>query len=174
MSDLQRGLERDEAARRLAAQGPNELAAHRSTPLWRLILRQFESPLVLILVAAAAVAGALGDVVDAVAIAVIVALNAVIGFVQERKAERAMTALRSLTAPRATVRRSGELAAIPAREVVVGDILVLTPGDVVAADARVRSAHALASNEAALTGESLPVDKQSVSPDNSVPDHAPL
>ncbi|MFO7561603.1 MAG: cation-transporting P-type ATPase [Enhygromyxa sp.] len=170
MTEVERGLEREEAARRLAEQGPNELAPQRSTPRWRLVLRQFESPLVLILVAAAAVAGALGDVPDAVAIAVIVVLNAAIGFVQERKAEQAMIALRSLTAPRATVRRSGELTVVPAREVVVGDVLVLTAGDVVAADGRVRRAHALASNEAALTGESLPAEKQ-VEPS---PEDAPL
>jgi Ca2+-transporting ATPase len=167
---LERGLEREDAARRLAEHGPNELAAHPSTPLWRMLLRQFESPLVLILVVASGVAAWLGDVADAVAIAVIVVLNAVIGFVQERKAEQAMVALRTMTAPRATVRRGGELAIVPAREVVVGDLLVLAAGDVVAADARVRRSHALATNEAALTGESLPVSKQ-VEP---TPEDAPL
>jgi Ca2+-transporting ATPase len=170
VTDVGRGLEREEAARRLAEQGPNELAPPERTPTWRMILRQFESPLVLILVAASGVAGWVGDVADAVAIAVIVALNAVIGFVQERKAEQAMVALRTMTAPRATVRRSGELAIVPAREVVVGDVLVLAAGDVVAADARVRSAHGLAANEAALTGESLPVSKQV----ERSPDGAPL
>ncbi|HVI03368.1 MAG TPA: cation-transporting P-type ATPase, partial [Enhygromyxa sp.] len=122
MTDVERGLEREEAARRLAEQGPNELAQQRSTPRWRVFLRQFESPLVLILVAASGVAGWMGDVADAVAITVIVALNAAIGYVQERKAEQAMVALRTMTAPRVTVRRSGELAIVPAREVVVGDI----------------------------------------------------
>lgn len=160
MTDIERGLERDEATRRLAEQGPNELAHHEGTPLWRLILRQFESPLVLILVAASGVAAWLGDVADALAIAAIVGLNAVIGFVQERKAEQAMVALRTMTAPRATVRRGGELMTIPAREVVVGDVLTLAAGDVVAADGRVRRCHVLAANEAALTGESLPVAKQ--------------
>ncbi|PRQ05449.1 Calcium-transporting ATPase 1 [Enhygromyxa salina] len=123
-------------------------------------MRQFESPLVLILLAAVVISAAVGDLTDAVAITVIVALNAIIGFAQERRAERAMAALRAMTAPRATLRRGGELLAVPAREVVVGDVLVLQAGDVVAADARVLTSNALATNEAALTGESLPVAKQ--------------
>jgi P-type Ca2+ transporter type 2C len=156
----QTGLDPREAARRLAERGPNELVAHRDTPAWRVVARQFQSPLVLILVAASIVAGILGDLADAIAIAVIVTLNAVIGFVQERRAERAMIALRSMTAPRARVRRGGEIVTVPASEVVIGDLLVLAAGDVVAADARVRVSHALATNEAPLTGESLPVAKQ--------------
>ncbi|NVB41135.1 cation-translocating P-type ATPase [Pseudenhygromyxa sp. WMMC2535] len=160
MTPLDRGLDREEAARRLREGGPNELAAHPKTPPWRLMLRQFEDPLVLILVAAAVISGLMGDIPDAVAIAVIVSINAVIGFVQERKAERAMAALRSMTAPRAVVRRSGAMITVPAAEIVVGDLLILSPGDVVAADARVRESKALACNEAALTGESLPVSKR--------------
>jgi Ca2+-transporting ATPase len=155
-----RGLTPQEAARRLERDGPNELRQHRATPIWKLILRQFESPLVLILVVAAVVSGAIGDIVDSIAISVIVLLNATVGFAQERRAEQAMAALRSMTSPRATVRRGGERKTIPAREVVVGDLLLLEAGDVVAADARVSRAHALATNEAVLTGESLPVDKQ--------------
>jgi P-type Ca2+ transporter type 2C len=154
-----RGLEPEEAARRLAQQGPNELVQRPATPRWKLLLRQFESPLVLILVAASVVAGVLGDLADAIAITAIVILNASIGFVQERRAEQAMVALRTMTAPRASVRRGGVLATVPASDVVVGDVLVLAAGDVVAADARVRQSHALATNEAALTGESLPVSK---------------
>ena len=154
------GLTSAQAAARLERDGPNELHEHPPIPLWKLWLRQFESPLVLILVAAAIVAGFLGDLIDALAIAVIVSVNAIIGFAQERRAEQAMAALRSMTAPRATVRRDGERRMIPARDVVVGDVLVLEAGDVVAADARVCQAHALAINEAVLTGESLPVDKR--------------
>jgi len=154
------GLAPREAAQRLAEGGPNELTSAVDTPLWRLILDQFKSPLVLILVVAAVVSASIGDFVDAIAIAVIVGLNAAIGFVQERKAERAMNALRSMTAPRANVRRGGEVVSVPAREVVVGDVLVLQAGDLVAADGRVRRSHGLAIDEAALTGESLPVAKQ--------------
>ncbi|MCA9681240.1 MAG: cation-translocating P-type ATPase [Myxococcales bacterium] len=160
MTPLDRGLEREEAVRRLAEGGQNVLAAQERTPPWRQVLAQIRSPLVLILIAAVVVAALMGDLPDAFAIAVIVTLNAVIGFVQERRAEEAMAALRSMTAPRAAVRRGGQLLTIPAAEVVVGDLLVLSPGDVVAADARVREVHALACNEAALTGESLPVRKQ--------------
>ncbi|MFV8755692.1 cation-translocating P-type ATPase [Nannocystaceae bacterium ST9] len=154
------GLDPDEAARRLARDGANTIEQRRETPAWRLVLAQFESPLVLILVAAIAIAAVIGDVADAIAISVIVGINATIGFLQERKAARAMAALREMTAPRARVRRAGSIRTIPAAEIVVGDLLVLEAGDVVAADARVVEAHALAANEAALTGESMPVAKQ--------------
>ena len=157
-------------AERLVLDGANELRSQPPVPRWKLVLGQFESPLVWILVVAAVVSGVLGDIVDAVAITVIVLLNAVIGFAQEQRAEQAMSALRSMTAPRATVRRGGERRVIPAREVVVGDRLVLEAGDVVAADARVCEAHSFSLNEAVLTGESLPVDKQVQRADDSIPD----
>ena len=101
----------------------------------------------------------LGEVADAIAIGAIVVLNAVIGFVQEYRAERAVLALRSMTAPRARVLRDGRSVVIAASAVVPGDVLVLEAGDVVAADARLLEAHALSTNEAALTGESVPVEK---------------
>jgi Ca2+-transporting ATPase len=154
------GLQPEAAARRLAQDGPNSIVQRRETPAWRLMLAQFQSPLVLILVAAIVIAAVIGDLADAIAITVIVAINATIGFFQERKAARAMAALRDMTSPRARVRRDGAIQTIPAAAVVVGDLLVLEAGDVVAADARVVEAHALAANEAALTGESLPVAKQ--------------
>jgi Ca2+-transporting ATPase len=164
------GLDPGTAAERLERDGPNELRAQPKVPLWKLVLRQFESPLVLILVVAAVVSGVLGDLPDAIAIAVIVLLNAVIGFAQEQRAEQAMNALRSMTAPRATVRRGGERRVIPASEVVVGDRLVLEAGDVVAADARICAAYVLSVNEAVLTGESLPVEKQIQAPDEPIPE----
>jgi Ca2+-transporting ATPase len=162
------GLDPARASERLERDGPNELRAQPPVPLWRLVLRQFESPLVLILVAAAVVSAVLSDLADAIAIAVIVLLNAAIGFAQEQRAEQAMAALRSMTAPRATVRRGGERQVIPAREIVVGDRLVLEAGDVVAADARICVAHVLSVNEAVLTGESMPVEKQVRPPDEPV------
>jgi Ca2+-transporting ATPase len=170
MTSIEPGLDPAQAAERLERDGTNELRAQAPVPLWKLVLRQFESPLVLILVVAAVVSGVLGDVPDGIAITVIVLLNAVIGFAQEQRAERAMTALRSMTAPRATVRRGGERRVIPAREVVVGDVLVLEAGDVVAADARICEAHLLSVNEAVLTGESMPVEKQVQAPDDPVPE----
>ena len=153
------GLTAAEAARRLAIHGPNTIARARGTPAWRILGRQLMSPLVALLAAACAVSAALGEQVDAAAIAAIVALNAAIGFFQEFRAERAIAALRAMTAPRARVIRDGRQALIPAEAVVLGDVLALEAGDVVAADAQVVAAHELQTNEAALTGESTPVRK---------------
>ncbi len=164
------GLSPSEAARRLAADGPNELVRAAATSPFKLFFHQFTSPLVILLGVACGVALALGEAVDAIAIAVIVLLNGVVGFLQEYRAEKAVLALRSLTAPRARVAREGVAVMIPAREVVVGDVLVLEAGDIVAADARVLLAHALRTTEATLTGESQPVDK---SP-NPVAENAPM
>ncbi|MCC6202722.1 MAG: cation-translocating P-type ATPase [Gammaproteobacteria bacterium] len=164
------GLGRDEAARRLAAFGPNEIRRERGTSPRVLLLRQFASPVVLLLIVAGGVAAVLGERVNAIAIGAIVVLNACVGFYQEYRAENAVRALRSLTAPRARVRRDGQVLIVPAGEVVPGDVLLLEAGDIVAADGRLREAHALAVNEATLTGESLPVDK-SLAP---VPADAPL
>jgi P-type Ca2+ transporter type 2C len=164
------GLSADEAARRLAEVGPNEIQRAQRTSRWRLLARQLASPLIGLLLAAAAVSGFLGEVADAVAIATIVVLNALVGFFQEGRAENALLALRSMTAPRATVIRDGHRVEIAAAAVVPGDLLVLEAGDVVAADARLIEAHLLSTNEAALTGESAPVEKATT----PVPADAPL
>jgi len=153
------GLSREEAARRLEADGPNQIHRAKGTPWWRMLLAQLLSPLVLLLLAACVLSAVLGEVADAIAIAAIVVLNSVVGFTQEFRAQNAVLALRALTGPHARVRRGGEAHDIPAREVVVGDVLMLAAGDLVAADGRVLGADALMTNEAALTGESLPVDK---------------
>ncbi len=153
------GLDPAEAAARLGRIGPNELQKEEGTSRVRLLLRQFQSVLVALLVVASLVALAAGETIDAVAILTIVALNGLIGFYQEYRAERAVLALRAMTAPRARVRRGGLVIQIPAAEVVPGDLLVLEAGDLVAADARLRIARQLSTQEAALTGESLPVDK---------------
>jgi Ca2+-transporting ATPase len=154
-----RGLSGPDAAARLAERGPNELRREAGTPPWRILARQFASPMIGLLAVAAAVALALGETVDAVAILVIVAMNGLVGFFQEHRAENAVLALRAMTAPRARVLRDGHAVVVPARDIVVGDVLLLEAGDLVAADARLLEAHALGVNEAPLTGESVPVEK---------------
>ena len=154
------GLTTEEAGRRLAEVGANEIQRAQRTSRWRLLARQLASPLIWLLFGAAVVSGFLGEVADAVAITTIVVLNALVGYFQEGRAENALLALRSLTAPRATVIRDGHRVEIAAATVVPGDLLVLEAGDVVAADARLIEAHLLSTNEAALTGESAPVEKR--------------
>jgi Ca2+-transporting ATPase len=155
----QRGLAEAEAARRLVAAGPNELIRARATPGWLVFLRQLQSPLIWLLAGACLVSALLGEVADALAIGAILLANAVVGTFQELRAERAIQALRSMTAPRAQVIREGRRRTIPAAAIVPGDLLVLEAGEVVAADARLREASGLATNEASLTGESLPAEK---------------
>jgi Ca2+-transporting ATPase len=153
------GLSEAEARRRLSDLGRNELPREGPRPVWRMLAGQFGSPLVWLLLGAAVVSGALGDALDAVAIGTIVVVNALVGFMQEHRAERALFALREMTAPGARVVRDGRVRVVAGAEVVPGDLLVLEAGDVVAADARLIEAHALTANEAPLTGESLPVSK---------------
>ena len=157
------GLSSADAERRLAEFGRNEIRRERSTTPFTLLARQFASPVIWLLVAASVLSAALGEVLDAAAIGAIVLVNAAIGFFQEHRAERAVMALRSMTAPRARVMRDGHSLMLPADVVVPGDLLVLEAGDVAAADARLHTAHALSTNEAPLTGESAPVAKD-VSP----------
>ena len=157
-----KGLSSDLARARLGEAGPNEIARAAGASKWILLAGQFGSPLIWLLVAACGVASFLGEVADAIAIGVIVIVNALVGFVQEYRAERAILALRSMTAPRARVLRDGRQSVIPAAEVVPGDLLLLESGDVVAADARLIEAHALSTNEAALTGESVPSEKRAL------------
>lgn len=156
---IPRGLSSIEAARLRAEHGPNEVAQEAEVPLWRLLFEQFRSPVILLLIGAAIVSGVLQEIVDAIAILSIVIINGLVGFFQERRAGKAIAALRSMTAPRARVERDGRAELIAASEVVPGDLLLLEAGDVVAADATVVEASALLTNEAALTGESQPVAK---------------
>ncbi len=159
-SDLATGLTEDEAKRRLERDGPNQIAAEEGPSKLRLFLRQFTDLLTWILIGAAVISGLLlGDLLEAVVIMAIVVLNTVIGFTQEVGAEAALAELRELAAPMASVRRAGHPHRIPADEVVVGDVLELTAGDRVAADARVVESFRLRVDESALTGESLPVAK---------------
>jgi P-type Ca2+ transporter type 2C len=154
------GLSAQEAAQRLAADGPNALKeVKRISPL-QVFLGQFKSLIIWMLIAAGAISGLLGEVVDAIAILAIVVLNAVIGFYQEFKAEQSIAALKKLTAPQARVRRDGQVMSISASGIVAGDILALEAGDLVAADARLLEAASLRCIESALTGESEAVAKQ--------------
>jgi P-type Ca2+ transporter type 2C len=153
------GLSSEEAESRLAAVGANEIRHEAPTSPWRLLVSQFNSPLIWLLLAACVVSGFVGEIADAIAIGLIVLVNGLVGFYQEFRAEGAVRALRSLTAPRARVRRDGKILDIPASDVVTGDILLLESGDVVAADARLLEVNGLIVNEAALTGESVPVEK---------------
>jgi Ca2+-transporting ATPase len=158
-TDPQWGLSESEAAARRARYGPNRLAEAPRPPAWRLLLAQFEDFMVLVLLGAAAVSLVLGERADAAAVLAIVSVNAVLGFLQESRAERSLEALRRLTAPVARVLREGRVRSVPAEELVPGDILLLEAGDRVPADARLLEATALAAEEAALTGESRPVAK---------------
>jgi Ca2+-transporting ATPase len=153
------GLSSGEVQRRLTEFGPNEIRREQATSALTLLVRQFASPVIWLLLVATVLSAALGEWLDAIAIGAIVILNAVIGFFQEHRAERAVMALRAMTAPRARVMRDGHSVMLPANEIVPGDVLVLEAGDVTGADARLRTAHALTTNEAPLTGESTPVEK---------------
>jgi Ca2+-transporting ATPase len=159
-TSLRTGLSREEAARRLAYMGPNELEAGEGTSLWALLLDQVKNVLIVILLIAVALSAVLGHATEAVVITVIVLFAVLLGFVQEYRAERAIEALREMAAPTASVLRDGEPLQVPAREVVPGDILVLAAGDRAAADGRLSDVVSLQVEEAALTGESLPVQKQ--------------
>ena len=154
------GLSQAEVARRRSAEGPNLLEAATSVQWWRILLRQFKSLLIWVLVAAAVLSAVLGEWIDCIAVLTIIALNAVIGFYQEFSAEKSIAALRHLTAPQARVWRDGKLTQVPAADVVRGDVLELEAGDIVAADARLLKATSLRCSESILTGESEPVIKQ--------------
>jgi len=158
-TDPHDGLRASAAAARLQEHGPNALAeARRRSPV-RMFLGQFADFMILVLLGAAVVAGLVGEPQDTVAILVIVALNAVIGAVQEYRAERAVAALRRLAAPEACVRRDGARRTLPARELVPGDLVLLEAGNIVPADLRLVESADLQTDESALTGESHPVAK---------------
>lgn len=158
-TDPVRGLTAAEAARRLVLDGPNELRRGEAVSPLGILVRQFGSLVIWVLIGAAVISAALGEYVDGGAIIAIVVLNGIIGFFQEYRAEQAVAALARLAAPRARLVRDGTAAVVPAAEVVRGDVLVLDAGDLVAADARLVDAAELRAMEAPLTGESEPVKK---------------
>ncbi|HXF89517.1 MAG TPA: cation-translocating P-type ATPase [Xanthobacteraceae bacterium] len=167
-SDAVRGLSRDEAQRRLAHYGPNELKSAPETPWWRRLLEQFENVLVIILLVAIVISvieWLLQDPretalpYEAIVITAIVVLNALLGFFQEARAERSVRALMALAAPESSTIRDGERQRIPARDIVPGDIILVEAGDKIPADARLIEEANLHTDEAPLTGESVPVAK---------------
>ena len=153
------GLADSEAQRRLAHYGPNRLGEQPPRAPWRLFAEQFRSLLVLVLLAAALLAGAIGDLRDTLVILAVTVCNATLGFYQEFRAERSLAALRQMLASRARVRRDGQQREIAAAQLVPGDIVLLEAGDKVPADGRLLVAHNLEAVEAALTGESQPLAK---------------
>ncbi|MCX5716787.1 MAG: calcium-translocating P-type ATPase, PMCA-type [Nitrospirae bacterium] len=159
MNSSVNGLSSEEAQKRLAEYGPNELREKKKKTPFMMFLDQFRDFMILVLIAAAVISGIIGEPSDTIAIAVIVILNAVIGFIQEYRAEKAMAALKRMSAPTATVTRGGSHAGIPASEIVPGDIVLLDAGSFVPADMRLVETAQLRVEEAALTGESVPVDK---------------
>ncbi len=167
VSDNRQGLTIEDARARLQRFGPNELAAEKPIPAWRRVLAQFQDVLVILLLVATAVSAGLWAYerdaalpYEAFAILAVVLLNAVMGYVQEARAEAAVAALRAMSAADATVIRGGERRTIPAAEIVPGDVILVEEGDTIPADARLIASAALQTAEAALTGESLPVTKQ--------------
>jgi len=158
-SDPETGLSPAEAAERLAREGPNQLSKPNQTDLPWLLLRQFSSPIVVILIIAALLSFALSDPTDGGIIVVIVVVSGLLGFAQERGAAKAMGALLQAVDLHSTVLRDGELSDVPNRDLVRGDVVLLRAGDGIPADCRLLSEQDLFVNQAALTGESFPVDK---------------
>jgi Ca2+-transporting ATPase len=158
--DPDTGLSAAAAAERLQTDGPNALPAEKSEPAWRRFLNQYRSYMQIILLIAAVVSLAIGEWSTGAVLALLTVVNAMVGLRQEGKAESAMNALKSLTKRTARVRRDGVEASIPAEQVVIGDLVLLTAGDDVAADGRIIRASSLDIDESALTGESTPASKQ--------------
>ncbi|MDQ3603920.1 MAG: HAD-IC family P-type ATPase, partial [Actinomycetota bacterium] len=158
-TDAASGLSNEEAVRRLEERGTNELEDRGTRSPWATLWEQFTSTMIVILIVAALASALLGDYEDSIAIAVIVVLNAALGFGQEYRAERAMAALQHLSAPRVKVRREDRVREISASELVPGDVVLLEAGNLVPADGRLLESANLRIQEAALTGESEPVEK---------------
>ena len=159
-TDAKHGLAAAEVATRRARYGWNQLAEEPPVPLWKKILAQFQELVIWILIAAAVISGVIGDWIDTAAILAIVILNAAISLFQEEKAGRALAALQRMSSPTVKVVRDGILLSVPARELVPGDRIELEAGDNIPADARLLNAYGSRTQEATLTGESVPIDKQ--------------
>ena len=164
--DAEQGLDPKEAARKLAEHGPNKLDEEKKTPLWIRFFEQMADPMVIMLIVAAVISAVTGavrgesEIADVVIIMVVVIINSVLGVVQEAKSEQALEALQEMSAAQSKVIRGGRLVTLPSSELVVGDVVVLEAGDSVPADCRVLESASMKIEEAALTGESVPVDKQ--------------
>ncbi|MBB6677216.1 calcium-translocating P-type ATPase, SERCA-type [Cohnella lubricantis] len=158
-TDIKGGIAPEEAERRLNEHGPNELAERQGESPIKLFINQFKDFMVLVLVGATVVSGLLGEMLDALTIIAIILINGVLGFLQEYRAERSLKALKELSAPSAKVMRNGALVIVPAKELVPGDLVLLESGDRVPADLRLIESNQCTIEEAALTGESVPVAK---------------
>ncbi len=161
------GLPEEEVATRRDEYGSNDLEEEPTRARWRILLAQFADTMIVVLLIAMVVTVLIDEVTDAIVIGVIVILNAIIGFVQEYRAEQAMAALRRMSAPSARVVRGGRQQTLMAGEIVPGDVVLLEPGDIVPADLRLMECPNLRVNEAALTGESMPVDKRTEAIDHA-------
>ena len=158
-ADTESGLSHKEAAARLESYGRNAISHEESEPVWLIFLKQFKSPIVLLLVVAAGLSFAFQEWLDGIAIIIVIFINAVIGFYMEYQAERSMEALKKLTSIPAKVFREGKLLEVSSEEIVPGDVIYLEAGDMTPADARLYNSFQLQVDESALTGESVPVDK---------------
>jgi len=158
-SDPYQGLSKDEVKRRLEKYGYNELKKEEKISLLTLFFNQFKNILIIILIIAIVLSALVGEVVDAMIIAVIVVFCAVLGFIQEYRAERALEALKKMLSPTITLLREGKEEEVPTKDIVPGDIMLLEAGDKIPADARLIENHSLRCDEAPLTGESAPVGK---------------
>jgi Ca2+-transporting ATPase len=170
-TNVQHGLATAEVTTRLTHVGENRLAEKPPRSKWFAFLDQFKSVLILVLIGAAALAWAIGDIKDAVVILIVVLFNALLGFWQEHRAEATLAALKKMLSPLARVRRSGQVEEVPAAQLVPGDIVLLEAGDRVPADGRLVATHNVEIDEASLTGESHPVGKEV---DTTVAEDAPL
>ncbi|HQW47195.1 MAG TPA: HAD-IC family P-type ATPase, partial [Chitinophagaceae bacterium] len=153
------GLHASVAEELLKQYGKNELVEKKKKSIWVLFLNQFKDVMIIILLTAAGISVAIGDMKDAAVILVIVFLNAVIGFVQEYRAEKAIAALKKMSALKSLVRRNGQVIEIAASDIVIGDVVLLEVGNIVPADMRMTESHSLKIEESSLTGESHTVDK---------------
>lgn len=158
-SHPQEGLSAEEVLRRQAVYGPNELKAEEKTPFWQKLLDQFKDFMIIILIVAALISGFVGEWADAALIIAIVLVNAILGILQEGRAEKAIAALQKMSAPSARVLRDGSQSMIKASDLVPGDVVILDAGDIVPADLRLLESSNLKVEEASLTGESVPVEK---------------
>jgi P-type Ca2+ transporter type 2C len=155
------GLSIAEAQKRLATVGLNELQEKKKFPAWLLFLNQFKDFMIIVPLAAAVLSGIMGDITDTIIILIIVLLNAIIGFAQEYRAEKAMEALKKMTITQTQVLRENQPVIISSTELVPGDIIIMEAGNIVPADTRLMETHSLRIDESSLTGESIPADKNS-------------
>ncbi|WP_100330855.1 cation-translocating P-type ATPase [Bacillus xiapuensis] len=158
-TSVQRGLSAQEVLKRQEHQGFNELNQAKLPSAWLVFLRQFKDFMVLVLIAATVISALMGEYMDASAILAIIIINGVLGFLQERKAEKSLQALKELSAPQSLVRRDGEWRKIASKEIVAGDVIKFTAGDRIGADVRLLETTNLEIEESAMTGESVPAEK---------------